>query len=145
MRVGNLSLLTSSGSSEVLGLVFGWGKGCSNCSRNGKALIVEFFAPFSLGKMSSCLSHVLAFGVGGVGGVSGQRGLWIRLGMVLCSVSNVMCSISCAKAEQLESTCAMCGDQSMAKVGAERGERTVPCTAESGKKCSPTSEPSHCV
>ena len=46
-----------------------------------KSLNSEFLPPFSSGEMSS-LSHVLAFGVGGVGGVSGQRGLWD--GAVLC-------------------------------------------------------------
>lgn len=50
--------------------------------------ILDFLPPFSSGKMSSCLSPVLAFGVGRAGGVFGQRGLWIRLGMVLFSVSN---------------------------------------------------------
>lgn len=127
--------------------MFGWGKGCSRCGRNGRALILEFLPAFVSGKMSSCLSHVLASGVGRVGGVFGERGLWIRSGMVLCSVSSSpVCSISCAKAEQLESTWAVSRDQSTGKVGAERGERTVPCcTAESGKSCSLTPEPSHWV
>lgn len=105
---------------------------------------MEFLPPFFSGKMSSCLSHVLASGMGRIGGVLEERGLLIRLGMVLCSVSNSpLCSISGAKTETLESTCAGSREQSMGKVAAERGQSNELCTAESGNKCSITPEPSH--
>lgn len=144
--MGSHSLLTSSESTEALGLLFAWGKGCSNCSRNGRA--AGFWTsslPFPQGKVAAVLVLCWPLEWEGQEVFLGREGSGSGWGWCCSLCQIILCSMSCAKAEQLESTCAVSRDQSTGKVGAERGGRTVPCTAESGKKCSLTPEPSHWV
>lgn len=83
--------LTHSGSTEELGLTFSWVKGYLNCGSNARASILGLIPPFFSVKMSACFSHVLAFGVGKMGCIFGER---VHLGKsgdgsVLCGASAV--------------------------------------------------------
>lgn len=88
------------------------------CGISGRALVLGSIPPYFSVKMSTCFSHVLAFRVGRIGCIFGERVHWGRSGdgSVLCTASAVPRWRSLGPR--------VCSDHGPNH--GERGERTVP-------------------